>query len=97
MKRVCFAAFVALCVFALNAFGKGFCTDDGTCFKNDPEFFKHYTYYLYVEEKSIYLSGKSKKRPKDLSKNANSNSKATNAALSSLMIKDLLNFSALAC
>lgn len=86
-----------LLALAANALAEGFCTDDGTCFKNDPEFFKHYTYYLYVEEKSIYLSGKSKKRPKDLSKNANLNSKATNAALSSLMIKDLLNFSALAC
>ena len=64
MKRACYAAFVALCVFAPNAFGKGFCTDDGTCFKNDPEFFKHYTYYLYVEEKSIYLSGKTEKTPK---------------------------------
>lgn len=86
-----------LLALAANALADGFCTDDGTCFKNDPEFFKHYTCYLYVEEKSIYLSGKSKKRPKDLSKNANSNSKATNAALSSLMIKDLLNFNALVC
>lgn len=53
-----------LLVLAANALAEGFCTDDGTCFKNDPEFFKHYTYYLYVEEKSIYLSGKSKKTPK---------------------------------
>lgn len=50
-----------LLALAANALAEGFCTDDGTCFKNDPEFFKHYTYYLYVEEKSIYLSGKSKK------------------------------------
>lgn len=54
-----------LLALAANAFAEGFCTDDGTCFKNDPEFFKHYTYYLYVEEKSIYLSGKSKKTPKN--------------------------------
>lgn len=95
MKRACFAAFVALCVFAPNAFGKGFCTDDGTCFKNDPEFFKHYTTCM-SRKRAFTLAARAKKRPKDLSKNANSNSKATNAALSSLMIKDLLNFNALA-
>lgn len=47
-------------------------------------------------KRAFTLAARAKKRPKDLSKNANSNSKATNAALSSLMIKDLLNFNALA-
>lgn len=56
--------FVLLLAFVASAFGEGFCADDGTCFKNDPEFFRHYTYYLYVEEKSIYLSGKVEKTPK---------------------------------
>lgn len=32
-----------LLALAANALAEGFCTDDGTCFKNDPEFFKHYT------------------------------------------------------
>lgn len=86
-----------LLALAANALAEGFCTDDGTCFKNDPEFFKHYTYSCMSRKRAFTLAARAKKRPKDLSKNANSNSKATNAALSSLMIKDLLNFSALAC
>lgn len=40
-----------LLVLAANALAEGFCTDDGTCFKNDPEFFKHYTYLLVCRGK----------------------------------------------
>lgn len=86
-----------LLALAANAFAEGFCTDDGTCFKTTLNFSSTTLTTCMSRKRAFTLVARAKKRPKDLSKNANSNSKATNAALSSLMIKDLLNFSALVC